>query len=129
MLCVGDFGVKRVGKEHAEHLMKALKRDYTVTEDWTGNKFIGLTLDWDYDQREVHLSIPECVHKALLRFIHECTRRQDSPCLHTHPNYGAKVQHAEKEGDSPLRRRKKKKLCSRQQELFCGTPVWQIQQC
>ena len=33
-LVVDDFGVKFVGKEHADHLI--LKETYKLTEDWTG---------------------------------------------------------------------------------------------
>jgi len=32
-LVVDDFGVKHVGKQHAEHLCKALKQDYTIATD------------------------------------------------------------------------------------------------
>ena len=32
-LVVDDFGVKYVGKEHAEHLMSVLNEHYTITED------------------------------------------------------------------------------------------------
>jgi hypothetical protein len=35
-LVADDFGIKYVGKEHADHLLNALKQDYEVTEDWTG---------------------------------------------------------------------------------------------
>ena len=57
-LVVDDFGVKYVGKEHAEHLMSVLKEFPDLTEDWKGEKYIELTLDWDYEKREVHLSMP-----------------------------------------------------------------------
>ena len=33
-LCVDDFGVKYVGKEHADYLMGVLKLFYTIEEDW-----------------------------------------------------------------------------------------------
>ena len=32
-LCVDNFGVKYVDKQHADHLMKALKEDYTISHD------------------------------------------------------------------------------------------------
>ena len=54
-LVVDDFGVKYVGKEHAEHLCKILKQNYEIEEDWEGKKYLGLTFDWDYTKREVHL--------------------------------------------------------------------------
>merc|ERR1712197_139847 len=35
-LVVDDFGVKYVGKEHAEHLVQALRKHYPLSEDWGG---------------------------------------------------------------------------------------------
>jgi hypothetical protein len=43
---VDDFGVKYVGREHAKHLMAALKEDYeAVSVDWEGKLYCGITLD------------------------------------------------------------------------------------
>ena len=64
-LIVDDFDVKYQGKEHAKHLMNALKEDYEISENWHGEKYIGLTFDWDYDRGEVHISMPGYVAKAL----------------------------------------------------------------
>jgi hypothetical protein len=50
-LVVDDFGVKYVGKEHALHLLDALHKLSTVTEDWGGTLFNGLTLAWNYKER------------------------------------------------------------------------------
>jgi hypothetical protein len=44
-LVVDDFGVKYVDKEHAQHLKNALKEHYKLTCDWTGKRYIGITLD------------------------------------------------------------------------------------
>ena len=33
-LIVGDFGVKYVGREHAEHLIQTLKKQYDIATDW-----------------------------------------------------------------------------------------------
>lgn len=92
-----------MGREHAEHLQKAITdSSYRIKSDWTGNKYISITLDWEYDRRRVHLSIPGYNAKALIRFQHEKpARRQDSPHPHTPPNYGAKVQYA-KDSDTSL---------------------------
>ena len=43
-----DFGVKYVGEEHAQHLKNTLEAHYKLTCDWTGTRYIGITLDWDY---------------------------------------------------------------------------------
>jgi hypothetical protein len=64
-LVVDDFGVKYVGKEHTMHLISIFKQHYEISEDWTGRKYIGITFDWDYANRRVHLSMPGCIGKAL----------------------------------------------------------------
>ena len=37
-LCVDDFGVKYVGRQHAEHLIVTLKEDYTISQDWASTR-------------------------------------------------------------------------------------------
>jgi hypothetical protein len=64
-LVVNDFRVKYIGKEHEMHLIRLLKQYYKISEDWTGSKYIGITFDWDYHNRRVHLSIPGYISKAL----------------------------------------------------------------
>jgi hypothetical protein len=41
---VDDFGVQYVGKEHTQHLIDALETDYTISKDWTGGLYCGITL-------------------------------------------------------------------------------------
>jgi hypothetical protein len=65
---VDDFSVKYIGKEHVHHLLQVLRQDYEIEEDWEGTRYLGITLDWDYTKREVHLSMPGYVEKALARF-------------------------------------------------------------
>jgi hypothetical protein len=93
-LIVDDFGVKYVGKEHAEHLIKVLEEFYVVEKDWEGKKYCGITLDWDYDRREVHCSMPGYCSEALVRFRHEMRKIMDQPHEHAVPVYGAKIQYA-----------------------------------
>ena len=52
------FGVKYVGKELADHLIKYIKENYDITEDWEGKRYLPLNFDWNYDTRSVHLSMP-----------------------------------------------------------------------
>jgi hypothetical protein len=47
-LVVDNFGVKYTQQEDIEHLKSVIEQDYTVTADWTGNRYIRITLDWDY---------------------------------------------------------------------------------
>ena len=49
-LIVYIFGVKYVGEEHAQHLKNTLEEHYKLTCDWTGTRYIGITLDWDYNK-------------------------------------------------------------------------------
>ena len=44
-LVVDDFSVNYVGKEYADHLIHALKKDYKLVEDWKGKIYCGITLD------------------------------------------------------------------------------------
>ena len=109
-LVVDDFGVKYVGKEHADHLINALKEDYAITEDWDGAKFIGLDLHWDYKKQEVHLTMENYVAKALHRFQHETPKKkQNQPFPHVPIEYGAKTQFAAPADNSaPLNKADKK---------------------
>ena len=93
-LIVDDFGVKYIGKEHAEHLLSTIKEHYECKADWDGGRYIGLTLDWDYENKEVHLSMPGYVAEALHRFQHpHPTRPQHQPHKHVVPTYGQKTQY------------------------------------
>ena len=125
-LVVDDFGVKYTRREDAEHLLKTIEQHYPVTTDWTGTRYIGITLDWDYENRQVHLSLPGYVKKALLQFNHtKPTKRQDSPFPYTPPNYGQKKQYAQQHSDAPALDKKGKlfiqQVCGK--FLFYGRAV------
>ena len=93
-LVVDNFGAKHVGEEHAMYLMSVLRNSYTITHEWKGKKYIGITLDWDYKQRQVHLSMPGYIEKALQQFNHPYpTKQQDLPYPCAPVKYGAKVQY------------------------------------
>jgi hypothetical protein len=99
---VDDFGVKYTALADVQHLVDVLKKNYKITEDWSGRKYIGLSLDWDYQNQKVHISMPGYVEKALERFQHvKPIRPQNSPYPHTRPNYGAKVQYAAEIDNAP----------------------------
>ena len=79
--------------------MAALKEDYAISHDWEGKRYIGLTLDWDYDKRIVMVSMPEYIENALQRVHHLQPKKQhDQPHPHVAPKYGAKEQYTEAEG-------------------------------
>jgi hypothetical protein len=90
-LVVDDFGVKSVGKKHAQHIIDILQQKYTITTGWTGAVYVGL--HWDYVQCTVDISMPNYFTKALQRFDHQPpSTPQHAPHSYTPPQYGAKVQ-------------------------------------
>jgi hypothetical protein len=90
---VDDFGVKYVGKEHADHLIASLQDLYSITIEWDGTLYCGTTFKWNYEKRHVDLSMPGYVAKALHRFQHpRPSKPQDSPYPWNKPDYGSKVQ-------------------------------------
>jgi hypothetical protein len=102
-LVVDDFGVKFTGREHADHLLHSLCQLYSVTEDPTGSLFLGLSIEWNYNDRFVDISMPKYIPDMLHKFQHRPPRRrQDAPHSWVTPTYGAKVQYAADDDDSPI---------------------------
>ena len=60
-----------------------------------------MTLDWDYDKHQVHLSIPEYCKDALVRFAHKFKKINNQPHKHAIPFYGRTIQHAKEEDTTP----------------------------
>jgi hypothetical protein len=95
ILVVDDFGVQYVGKEHAQHLIDALETDYTVSKDWIGGLYCGITLQWKYMNKHVDLSMPRYTKDALHKFQHPLPKRpQYAPHNWTVPAYGQRIQYA-----------------------------------
>ena len=46
-LCVDDFGIKYIGKQHAEHLMTVLREHHKFSSDWKFKRYLGLNIYWD----------------------------------------------------------------------------------
>ena len=92
-LIVDDFGVQYTGRQHAEHLHAALSEHYEVTTDWTGTKFSGIDLKWDYSKRTCHLTMDGYIQDFHTRFGHpNPIKPQHSPHKHREIVYGAKAQ-------------------------------------
>jgi hypothetical protein len=99
---VDDFGVKYVGREHAEHLMECIKKNYNISSDWNGSAYCGLTLECDYKNRTVDLSMPVYIKAALHKYQHAAPARPEhAPHTWNPPIYGAKTQYVEDETTSP----------------------------
>jgi hypothetical protein len=68
-----------VGKEHANYLITCLKEKYKLTEDWLGDLYCGIKLDWNYDKHTLLMSIPGYIKKQLLKYKHAVQRVQHCP--------------------------------------------------
>ena len=103
VLVVDDFGIKYMKKEDLDHLIQTLEKHYDVSVDLEGKEFVKIQLDWDYENRKVHLSMAPYLQKALRQFDNIVpSKRQDSPYPYTEPKYGAKQQFAEYDTSAPV---------------------------
>ncbi len=94
-LVVDDFGVRYTSRTDAEHLINTLESAYQVSTDWTGSRYCGLTLKWDYNARTCDVSMPGYIERALHRFQHPMpTKPEHSPHAWQKPTFGAKTQFA-----------------------------------
>ena len=50
--------------------MQVLTEHYTISHDWTGAKYLGIDLDWDYAKGAVHTFMLGYAQAALTRFDH-----------------------------------------------------------
>ena len=80
---VDNFGVKYVRKEDAQHLMDVLEEHYTISKDRQGEGYNGIALYWEYATWKVHLSMPEYVKDALVRFAYKLRRLTHQSHKHT----------------------------------------------
>jgi hypothetical protein len=93
MLVVDNFGVKYVGKEHVEHLIRCIKQQYELTKDWTSDLYCGIKMKWDYESQTVDLSMPGYIKQLLLKYKHRMpTKPQHCPYAPAPKQYGAKAQ-------------------------------------
>ena len=82
-------------EEDNKHLLDSLNQHYKVTIDDKGTRYLGITLEWDYNNRRVYISMPGYVPQALKPFGHEpLPKLQYQPYPHAPPNYASKIQYA-----------------------------------
>ncbi len=94
--------VKYINEQDAEHLISTLKQDYNITIDQDATKYIGLTVEWDFKNNQVHVHMLRYLDKALICFKHKAPKKkQNSPHPHICSNYGAKEQYTKVEEDFP----------------------------
>jgi hypothetical protein len=78
-----------------------LRENYKITEDWTGELYLGIKLKWDYKNRTVDLSMPNYVSEALHKFQHPALYQPEhAPHDLTKPAYGQQQQFVTPHDDS-----------------------------
>ena len=80
-----DFGVKYVGKHHADFLSRVLEKYYKMSIDWTGGLYCGVTLEWNYEEKYVDLSMPCYIDKVREGFQHNLPTRPQHYPYHPQP--------------------------------------------
>jgi hypothetical protein len=90
---VDDFRVKFVIKDDVDHLISSIKMTYSLTEDWTGNLYCGISLKWDYIGRTVDISMPGYIKKKLQEYEHIQPRKvQTCPYSPEPKKFGTEAQ-------------------------------------
>ena len=88
---------------HADHSINSIKVNYPVKIDWTGSKYIGIDLDWNYKIEQVLLSVEGYVKKALEEYQHKApTKPFDAPIKYHRPEFGQKVWYERVDESTPL---------------------------
>jgi hypothetical protein len=95
-LIVNDFGLEDVGKEHALHLLEAIRQDYKCSTDWTGSLYTGIDLNWNYTTNILKIAMSGYVaeHPKL-------AKPQDSPYQAAPIQYGSPIQMTEPSRNNP----------------------------
>jgi len=102
-LCVDDFGIKYIGREHLQHLYNALQKEtYEIVKDLEGDLYCGIALKWNYAKQYVDLAMVKYVMKQLTKFGHVTPLTpQHCPYLPTPIKYGKDNQSPSPIDDSP----------------------------
>ena len=102
-LCVDDFGVKYYSQADANHLLDALKQHYKISVDYEGKNYCGLTMDWNYQQGYVDISMPKYIPAMLKKLQHPSPKApQYAPHQWVKPIYGSRLQMAPVDESAPL---------------------------
>jgi len=93
-LAVNEFRIEYLLKQDSNHLLSALKDKYSIAIDWSGDSYLGLNINWQYNKGYVEISMPDYMPKALAKFKHPppCLP-QHAPHAWTAPVYWKKAQY------------------------------------
>jgi hypothetical protein len=92
-LVVNNFSVKYVRQEHVEHFIACIKEKYGLTEDWTGDLYCRIKLNWDYTVCTLDISMLGYIKKLLLKYKHRVpAQAQHCPYAPAPKQYGTAAQ-------------------------------------
>jgi len=109
-LVVDDFGVYYTDAKDVEYLIETLQKLYEITIDWTGTKYLGLTINHDIASSVLCISMPDYIAKALIRFdLDQIQRAVHSPMKYTRVRYSSapQVTVEDKSGEISAERKKR----------------------
>jgi hypothetical protein len=94
-LVIDDFGIRYTNKQDVDDVVAIINKEYKCSQDWTGNHYIGLKLNWNYEKHYVDLSMPGYIARPLQGFVHPTSERPEH-ALHNYsaPTYGSRQQFA-----------------------------------
>ena len=101
-LVVDDFGVRYNKREDTEHLLKTIQDRYPVKAEWDPTFYLGITLEFGYEERTCKMSMPEYVKQALIKFHCEFSKTTHSSFPFKAPVYGRKIQMATINKTNPM---------------------------
>jgi hypothetical protein len=82
--------------------MACIKKNYGISSDWKCSAYCGLTLEWDYNNRTLDLSMQGYIKEALQKYQHPAPMRPEhAPHKCNPPVYDAKAQYVEDDNNSP----------------------------
>jgi hypothetical protein len=83
---VANFGVKYINNNNIKHLITSL-------ENWTGDQYCSIALDWDYVNRTVDIYMPGYIKKKIQEYGHLFPNRtQRCPYSPEPKKFGFKAQ-------------------------------------
>lgn len=109
-LVVDDFGIKYKRVEDAQHLINTLEQLYVMKVNWTGIKYVGLTIQHNKSARTISISMPGYVDNALSRFGITSSKGAKSPSEYIPPRYGKQDQLTEFDNSPTIPEERKKRI-------------------
>ena len=80
-------------KDDAQYLIDTLQKLYQITIDWTGTKYLKMTINHDINNNTIKISMPGYVKKQLIRFgIPDQQKKVNTPGPFVKPNYSNEAQ-------------------------------------